>query len=218
MKKALSPATNSGGGSKMHNFLVYLRQHWQLYVIFMLPAFLLTVIFRYIPMGGISIAFTEYNPIRGLFHSEWIGFDNFTRFLSSPDFMRYLVNTLKLSVFGLLWGFPAPILLALLLNEMRSMKYKRVVQTITYMPYFISLVVMCGILTDFCSTTGLFAEIQKLLGVESPVNLLGDAKYFRTVYVGSEIWQRLGWDSIIFLSALAGIDSGGGCACLSDFY
>ena len=119
---------------------------------------------------------------------------------------RTIRNTLLISFYNLLVGFPAPIILALLLNEMRAQKYKRVVQTVTYMPYFISLVVMCGILTDFCSTTGLFGEIQKLLGSDNPVNLLGDAKYFRTVYVGSEVWQRLGWDSIIFLSALAGID------------
>ena len=93
-----------------------------------------------------------------------------------------------------------------MLNEMRSIKFKRVVQTITYMPYFISLVVLCGILVDFCSTSGLFGELQKVFGVAEPVNLLGDAKYFRAVYVGSEVWQKLGWDSITFLSALAGID------------
>ena len=97
MKKALSPATGkSGGGAKMHNTMVYLRQHWQLYVLFMLPAFLLTIIFRYIPMGGILIAFTEYNPIRGILGSEWVGFEYFQRFLSSPDFLRNLMNTLKL--------------------------------------------------------------------------------------------------------------------------
>ena len=111
MKKAPTPNVGNGvGSSKLHNTVVYLQQHWQLYLIFMLPAFVLTIIFRYFPMGGIMIAFTEYNPIRGIFGSEWIAFENFTRFLSSPDFMRYLVNTLKLSVYGLLWGFPAPIL------------------------------------------------------------------------------------------------------------
>ena len=122
-----SAAAGSGGNSKM---LVYFRQHWQLYVIFMLPAFLLTIIFRYIPMGGILIAFTEYNPIRGIFGSEWVGFEHFHRFLSSPDFMRYLANTLKLSVFGLLWGFPAPILLAFLLNRILSAKTKQKIQLV----------------------------------------------------------------------------------------
>ena len=131
MRKALANASaDKGGGSKMHNTLVYLRQHWQLYVLFMLPAFALTVIFRYIPMGGILIAFTEYNPFRGILGSEWIGFENFERFLSSPDVMRYLVNTLKLSIFGLLWGFPAPILLAFLLNRILSKSAKQKIQLV----------------------------------------------------------------------------------------
>jgi len=150
MKKTTeSAAAGSGGSSKLHNTMVYIRQHWQLYVIFMLPAFLLTIIFRYIPMGGIAIAFTEYNPIRGIFGSEWVGFDHFRRFLSSPDFMRYLVNTLKLSVFGLLWGFPAPILLAFLLNRILSAKTKQKIQLVLYMPNFISVIVLCGIV-PFC--------------------------------------------------------------------
>lgn len=105
MKGAMTRTSEkTGKASGLHNTLVYMRQHWQLYLIFMLPPVLLTVIFRYIPMGGVLIAFTEYNPIRGILGSEWVGFSHFTRFLSSPDFMRYLMNTLKLSIFGLLWG------------------------------------------------------------------------------------------------------------------
>ncbi|MGX8688823.1 MAG: sugar ABC transporter permease, partial [bacterium] len=100
----------------MRKTLLYVKQHWQLYVLFLMPALLLTLIFRYIPMGGILIAFQDYNPIRGLLGSRWVGFKYFHRFLSSPDFLKYLANTLKLSIFGLLWGFPVPILLALLLN------------------------------------------------------------------------------------------------------
>ena len=103
-----------------HNTLLYLKQHWQLYVIFLLPALALTLIFKYIPMGGIMIAFQKYNPIKGILGSEWVGFKYFERFLSSPDFMTYLINTLKLSVYGLLWGFPVPILLAFLLNRIQS--------------------------------------------------------------------------------------------------
>ena len=118
MGKASGNSTaGAASSSKLHNALVYFRQHWQLYLIFMLPAFALTIIFRYIPMGGVAIAFMEYNPFRGILGSEWIGFENFERFLSSPDFLRYLMNTLKLSVYGLLWGFPAPILLAFLLTS-----------------------------------------------------------------------------------------------------
>ena len=165
MKKALSPATgSSGGGSKMHNTMVYLRQHWQLYVLFMLPAFLLTIIFRYIPMGGIAIAFTEYNPIRGILGSEWVGFEHFQRFLSSPDFLRYLMNTLKLSVYGLLWGFPAPILLAFLLNRILSKSAKQKIQLVLYMPNFISVIVLCGIVRILLAPTGM---INSLLGTST---------------------------------------------------
>ena len=133
MKGAMTRTSEkTGKASGLHNTLVYMRQHWQLYVIFMLPAVLLTVIFRYIPMGGVLIAFTEYNPIRGILGSEWVGFSHFTRFLSSPDFMRYLMNTLKLSIFGLLWGFPAPILLAFLLNRILSSGIKQKIQLVLY--------------------------------------------------------------------------------------
>ena len=198
MKKALSPATSSGGGSKLHNLFVYLRQHWQLYVIFMLPAFLLTVIFRYIPMGGITIAFTEYNPIRGLFHSEWIGFANFERFLSSPDFLRYLANTLKLSVYGLLWGFPAPILLAFQLNRIMSKKTKQKIQLVLYMPNFISVIVLCGIVRILLSPTGM---INSLLGTNT--NFMTMPSAFRTIYIASGIWQGAGWASIIYTAALS---------------
>ena len=115
MGKASEKKATGAEASKLSNFMLYFRQHWQLYIIFMLPAVLLTVIFRYFPMGGILIAFMEYNPIRGILGSEWVGFSHFARFLNSPDFMSYLMNTLKLSVYGLLWGFPMPILLAFLL-------------------------------------------------------------------------------------------------------
>ena len=199
MKKALSPATGkSGGGSKMHNTMVYLRQHWQLYLIFMLPAFLLTVIFRYFPMGGIMIAFTEYNPIRGILGSEWVGFEHFQRFLSSPDFMRYLVNTLKLSVYGLLWGFPAPILLAFLLNRILSSSTKQKIQLVLYMPNFISVIVLCGIVRILLAPTGM---INMLLGTNT--NFMTMPSAFRTIYIASGIWQGAGWASIIYTAALS---------------
>ena len=180
-------------------------KHWPIYLL-ILPTIIFYIVWCYGPMYGILISFNNYKAKGGITGSEWVGLQWFRDFFRSAYAYRTIRNTLLISFYNLLVGFPAPIILALLLNEMLSVRYKRVVQTVTYMPYFISLVVMCGILTDFCSTTGLFAEIQKLFGVESPVNLLGEAKYFRTVYVGSELWQRLGWDSIIFLSALAGID------------
>ena len=199
MRKAMANASAAkDGSSKLHNTLVYLRQHWQLYALFMLPAFALTVIFRYIPMGGILIAFTEYNPIRGILHSEWVGFAHFQRFLSSPDFMRYLMNTLKLSVFGLLWGFPAPILLAFLLNRILSKSIKQKIQLVLYMPNFISVIVLCGIVRILLAPTGM---INMLLGTNT--NFMTMPSAFRTIYIASGIWQGAGWASIIYTAALS---------------
>lgn len=171
-----------------------------------IPVLVYLAFFCYKPMYGLIIAFKNYKPTRGIWGSQWVGTLWFETFFKDPYFFRLLRNTFVLSGLTILFGFPAPILLALMLNEVQNNKFKRTVQTITYMPYFISLVVLCGILVDFCGTSGLFGELQRMFGVAEPVNLLGDSKYFRTVYVGSEIWQKLGWDSIIYLSALAGID------------
>jgi len=187
-----------GGGSKMHNTLVYIRQHWQLYVLFMLPAFALTIIFRYVPMGGVLIAFMDYNPFRGILGSEWVGLEHFKRFLSSPDFMRYLMNTLKLSVYGLLWGFPAPILLAFLLNRILSKSIKQKIQLVLYMPNFISVIVLCGIVRILLSPTGM---INSLLGTNT--NFMTMPQAFRTIYIASGIWQGAGWASIIYTAALS---------------
>jgi putative aldouronate transport system permease protein len=178
--------------------MVYLRQHWQLYVLFMLPAVLLTLIFRYIPMGGVLIAFMEYNPIRGILGSEWVGLEHFQRFLSSPDFMRYLVNTLKLSIFGLMWGFPAPILLAFLLNRIDSKKIKQKVQLVLYMPNFISVIVLCGIVRILLSPTG---PVNLALGTN--INFMTMPSAFRTIYIASGIWQGAGWASIMYTAALS---------------
>ena len=124
---------------KLHNTWVYIKRHWQLYLLFLLPAVVLTLVFKYAPMGGVLIAFQKYNPFKGIWGSEWVGFKNFIRFMSSPDFQRYLINTLKLSVYGLLWSFPIPILLAFLLNRIESKKIKQKVQLVLYMPNFISI-------------------------------------------------------------------------------
>lgn len=198
MNKPLSAKERVPLKQRTHNTLVYLRQHWQLYLIFMLPAFVLTIIFRYIPMGGVAIAFMDYNPFRGLWHSEWVGFEHFNRFLSSPDFMRYLMNTLKLSVFGLLWGFPAPILLAFLLNRILSSKIKQKVQLVLYMPNFISVIVLCGIVRILLSPTGM---INAFLGTN--YNFMTMPQAFRTIYIASGIWQGAGWSSIIYTAALS---------------
>ena len=186
------------GSSKMHNTLVYVRQHWQLYLLFMLPAFVLTIVFRYIPMGGVLIAFENYNPFVGVFGSEWVGFSHFQRFLSSPDFLSYLANTLKLSVFGLLWGFPAPILLAFLLNRILNKKTKQKIQLVLYMPNFISVIVLCGIVRILLSPTGM---VNMLLGTN--YNFMTMPQAFRTIYIASGIWQGAGWGSIIYTAALS---------------
>ena len=197
-KASAKPAPRAGFGRTLHNTLVYVQQHWQLYVFFMLPAFALTVIFRYIPMGGVAIAFTDYNPIRGIFASDWVGFAHFQRFLSSPDFLKYLANTLKLSVYGLLWGFPAPILLAFLLNRILSDKMKQNIQLVLYMPNFISVIVLCGIVRILLSPTGM---INSLLGTRT--NFMTMPQAFRTIYIASGIWQGAGWASIIYTAALS---------------
>ena len=184
--------------SSLRNSIVYVVQHWQLYVFFLLPALALTIIFRYIPMGGILIAFEKYNPIKGILGSEWVGLKHFQRFLSSPDFLSYLGNTIKLSVFGMLWGFPVPILLAFLLNRIERTGVKKKIQLALYMPNFISVIVLCGIVRIFLSVTG---PVNMLLGTQ--INFMTMPQAWRTIYIASGIWQGAGWGSIIYTAALS---------------
>lgn len=181
--------------------LSYVRDHWQLYIIFLLPALALTIVFRYVPMGGILIAFQDYNPIRGLLASRWVGMKHFARFLSSPDFLSYLANTLKLSVYGLLWGFPVPIILALLLNRVQSPSIKRNVQLVLYLPNFISVIVVCGIVRIMLSVTG---PVNSFFG--NQVNFMAAPEAFRSIYIASGIWQGAGWASIMYTAALANVN------------
>ena len=176
---------------KLHNTWVYIKRHWQLYLLFLLPAVALTLVFKYAPMGGVLIAFQKYNPFKGIWGSEWVGFKNFTRFMSSPDFQRYLINTLKLSVYGLLWGFPIPILLAFLLNRIESKKIKQKVQLVLYMPNFISVIVLCGIVRVLLSVTG---PVNGLL--HTSINFMTLPEAFRPIYIISGIWQGAGWARI----------------------
>ncbi len=165
------------------------------------------IIFCYLPMGGIVIAFKNFRAARGIFGSAWADpwFKYFDQFFGSYYFWRLLRNTLLINFYDLLFGFPAPILLALLLNELRSNRYKRIVQTVTYMPHFISQVVVCGIILDFFSSNGLVNQIIQLLGGQMTI-FMQDPKYFRGIYVGSNIWQEVGYSSIIYLSALSAVD------------
>ncbi len=181
------------------------HKHWPVYLM-VLPVLVFYIVWCYGPMYGIIIAFNEYKPKRGFLGSEWVGLYWYREYFRSAFAWRTIRNTIFISVYNLIIGFPAPIILALMLNEMRSVGYKRVVQTITYIPHFISMVVMAGLLIDFLSSDGVITTmLNKLFGLKAQ-NYLGSARYFRTVYIGSEIWQHLGWDSIIYLSALSGID------------
>ena len=184
--------------AKAHNTLLYVKHHWRLYLFFLGPALVLTLLFRYAPMGGILIAFEKYSPFKGFFGSEWVGLEYFRQFLSSPDFLSFLVNTLKLSIFGLLWGFPIPIILALLLNRIESSKIKQRIQLVLYMPNFISVIVLCGMVRILLSVTG---PVNLMFG--TTINFLTLPEAFRPIYIISGIWQGAGWASIMYTASLS---------------
>ncbi len=163
------------------------------------------VIFCYLPMFGIVIAFKNYEMGKGIFNSSWVGLAHFKSFFGGVYFKRTLVNTLKISFYEILFGFPAPIIFAFFLNEIRNKYFKKTVQTITYLPHFISMVVICGIIVDFFSTDGIVTKIIAYFGGQR-MNYIGDPQYFRAVYVATGIWQGIGWGSIIYLAAFTGID------------
>ncbi|WNR47101.1 ABC transporter permease [Paenibacillus roseipurpureus] len=171
----------------------------------MLPVIAYYVIFHYAPLYGTLLAFKDYSPAKGIAGSEWIGLANFKDFFTSFYFWRILKNTVIISLYTLIFEFPAPILLALLLNEVRSKYFKRVAQTVTYMPYFISLVVICGMIVSFTNADGVINNVFTYLGYDGQA-MLQKAGLFRPIYVLSEIWQRIGWESIIYMAALTGID------------
>lgn len=163
------------------------------------------LIFCYLPMGGILIAFENYKPFKGIFGSEWVGLKFFQDFFSSTFIWRILRNTIMLNFYDLLFGFPAPIIFALLLNEVSNRAFKRTIQTISYLPYFISLVVICGILVDFLSMNGLVNQLLTMMGLQK-TNFLLYPQYFRSIFVGSGIWQNLGFGTIIYLASLSSVD------------
>lgn len=175
-----------------------------LYILFSIPL-LYYIIFHYVPLYGILISFQDYNIVRGISGSPWVGFRHFEKFIFDTYFWKLVRNTLLLNVYGLVWGFPAPIILALLLNEVRQDKFKRIIQNISYLPHFISTVVICGMVVNFLSTDGIANQLIQTLGGQK-VQFLMMPQYFRTIYVASGIWQSLGWNSIIYLAALTSID------------
>lgn len=178
---------------------------WQLYVL-VLPAVICIIIFAYAPMYGVQIAFKEYKVNMGIMGSPWAGLKYFRQFINLPNFNTLIVNTLKISVYSLLWGFPAPILLALMLNQVRCEKFKGFVQTVTYAPYFISTVVLVSMLSIFLTpSSGFVNKIIENLGGKA-IAFMGEPRWFRTVYVASGVWQGTGWGAIIYLAALGGVD------------
>ena len=172
-----------------------------------IPGLIFFIIFRYIPMYGIVIAFEDYNTYLGVFGSKWIGFEQFIRFFKYHYFFRILKNTVLLSFYSLVFGFPAPIIIAIYFNELRSQTYKRFVQTVSYLPHFISVATLVGIMTVMLSPSRGFINVilVKLFGIK-PIYFMADARWFRPLYVLSSIWQNVGWGAIIYLAALSQVD------------
>ncbi len=179
-----------------------ITSYWQLYAMLLIPV-VITIIYKYIPMYGIQIAFRDYKASRGMWGSELVGMRWFERFFSSPNCVRMIKNTVLLSFYGLLWSFPIPIVLALMINQLRFMRFKRVVQTVLYAPHFISTMVICGMIRIFLSPSG--GLINLIAGTS--IDFLTEASAFRTIYIASGIWQDAGWGIIVYMATLSNIDT-----------
>lgn len=182
-----------------------LKRNYALYIM-VLPVVVYYLVFHYLPMGGLVMAFQNFKPKLGIFRSPFVGLQNFRDFFSSVYFKRTVTNTLAISLLELVISFPATILFALLLNEIKNERFKRAVQTISYMPHFISMVVVAGLIMDFCNSRGVIASIVAMFHGEKAQNLLGSPEYWRPVYIISGLWKELGFGSIIYLAALSGVD------------
>lgn len=182
-----------------------IKKNYPLYLL-ILPTVLYFLIFSYGTMVGLLMAFENYKPKLGYFGSEFVGLSHFKDFFGSYYFIRLLKNTFLISFLDLLLGFPAPIIFALLLNEVRNKFFKKSIQTISYLPYFVSLVVVCSLVTQFTNSSGLITQIWSLFTGKEAQNLLSQPEYFRQIFVGSGIWQNLGYSSIIYIAALASVD------------
>ena len=190
--------------------LIELKRDWRmnkgLYLL-ILPIVVYLIIFNYLPMAGIVLGFERFTPKNGVYMSEWVGLKHFTTFFSSVFFVRVLKNTLILSLYSVIFGFPAPIIFALLLNELDNEYYKKVIQVVSYMPNFISTVVISGIIIDFVASDGVITGMLVNIGfLKEAKNLLSVPEYFRTIMVVTDLWQQVGFGSILFLAALTGID------------
>ena len=170
-----------------------------------IPVLAYYIIFHYLPMYGAVIAFKQYSPGLGIWGSRWVGLKNFNSIFRDIYFTRTLRNTMLISGLNILVGFPVPIILAILLNELKNKRFKSIVQTVTYMPHFVSVVVVCGMLIQFCSKDGLFNTIRAAMGMEK-ISMLLQENMFRPIYILSDIWQQAGWGSIVYLAALSNVD------------
>jgi len=183
----------------------YFLKHWQLYSM-IFPGLLFFIVFKYIPLAGIWIAFQDYNVFTGIFGSKFVGWKHFQNLFTYPEFFRVLRNTLLISIYQLVYGFPAPIILALFLNEVRKIVFKRIVQTVLYLPHFLSWVIVGGLVINFLSpNSGLLNEVIRMSGRE-PIFFMQEPAYFRSIVVVSNLWKEVGWGTIIYLAALAGVN------------
>lgn len=181
-----------------------IKKHKAIYIM-AIPVLLYFLIFKYGPMYGAIIAFKDYNPSSGIAGSPWVGFKHFADFFSSPDFARILKNTLTISIGTLIFSFPVPIIFALLLNEIKSKAFSKVTQTITYLPHFISMVIICGMIKDFTMQDGVITQVLTKFGMPAQ-NMLNNKDFFVPIYIISDIWQTFGWSSIVYLAALTSVD------------
>jgi len=194
----------------MRRSIPSLIHRYKLYYFLIAPGIIYYLIFHYIPLYGVVIAFKDVSPFDGvkeILTSEWVGLKHFRNFTNSYYFWDIMRNTLLISLYRLIFGFPAPILLAILLNEAKNILFQRIVQTVSYLPHFISMVIVAGLLTTFLTTDGgIVNTLLQLMGLKQ-IFFLGDANYFRSVLVISGIWKEVGWGTIIYLAAIAGIDA-----------
>lgn len=184
-----------------------IMKHWEFYLL-LLPGIILTIIFKYVPIYGVQIAFRDYNAVDGFFGSPWVGLKWFDRFFNSYNSVRMIRNTVLLSLYSILWTFPIPIILSLFINQVKSKKFQRVTQTIIYAPHFISIMILCGMLRIFLSPYGgLINVIAQAFGAKEAINFIDSAAAFRTIYIASSIWQDAGWGTIIYLATLSSVDA-----------
>ena len=201
---------------------LYKAKRGKFLLLLMIPGLIYFIVFHYIPIGGLLIAFKDYSSRLGVLGSPWtdyFGFGHFVRFLNTPDVWRYIWNTIALSLLHIIWLFPLAIILALFINELRSVKFKKVVQTVSYLPHFVSVAAISGMLTLFLSSQGTSVDagnymnegiinqlLLKLGIIKNGISFLDKTEYFRTIYIASDVWQGIGWSAIVYIAALSGVD------------